>query len=750
MKKYSWILALFTALTMAFVFASCGDDGGGGKKPEKVVREWATVFNMLDASDGLIDHGIQGLTAGTDLSFANNANPIKPLVKAGDMPAHITSFQAVDGEEAGEIALKYVTVATWGPGFDLPDSAFSFFGGDAEYAEGDTIIITGKAEGAAIDLALNKNQGAAQQIIGNQVTAAGDFTIEATLTAEDVTAIKGNEQGVIRFEDRKGATTVTIYNIVIEGYRPVEVKKLDKPVTTLNGTVLSWTAVSSAAGYKVLALATGGTTPEEISLGSSVTSWDIAASALAPTKYTEAAVTYSVTLVALGDGTLTLDSDASNAVSMTKDPPQAPPSIKVTVNGVDQNVDLYAAGPGTAVAKLADPAVGYSITYGTGQYGATYAYFEVDFGTGKTLADYAKLTLKWKGTAGDIGWKNFKVFASDTEFTGSVSENGYAAQSNFAAANTSETAGTFYLNAPSVTGQKAFIAITIWAGATGGTPAVATAYEVYDIAFESYTPQAVTLKEIPGVDAPVAGVAPKTTVTSAQYTGTIVWKDASDATLTGDFATSTVYTATITLAAIPPYTFTGVAQDFFEVAGATVSYTADSNIVTATFPATGATALTSFTITGVGDLTLADLALGDSFTAQLVPGGIELTGGNWDWEQAKISITLPAGKTLADLASVTLNLTGVTGGATSYKTFHLKAGKPIPGGQIDPETLNDIAPVASTGSVANGTAVPLSFAVDQDLVEALGIDSESVFEISIFASMQNVSYTFTNITFVFN
>jgi hypothetical protein len=33
MKKYSWILALFTALTMAFVFASCGDGGGDGPGP---------------------------------------------------------------------------------------------------------------------------------------------------------------------------------------------------------------------------------------------------------------------------------------------------------------------------------------------------------------------------------------------------------------------------------------------------------------------------------------------------------------------------------------------------------------------------------------------------------------------------------------------------------------------------------------------------------------------------------------------
>jgi formylglycine-generating enzyme required for sulfatase activity len=108
----------------------------------------------------------------------------------------------------------------------------------------------------------------------------------------------------------------------------------------------------------------------------------------------------------------------------------------------------------------------------------------------------------------------------------------------------------------------------------------------------------ISLSAIPGVTTPVFGATPITTITDTdQYTGTVVW-NGSPAT----FATSTVYTATITLTAKTGYTLIGVAADFFTVAGATSDTNPmNSGVVTAVFPATGtpATVINIAAIPGV-------------------------------------------------------------------------------------------------------------------------------------------------------
>ena len=96
-------------------------------------------------------------------------------------------------------------------------------------------------------------------------------------------------------------------------------------------------------------------------------------------------------------------------------------------------------------------------------------------------------------------------------------------------------------------------------------------------------PVAVTLSNIMGVTAPVHGAVPVATISSnTQYTGTVSWSPDHPTFIAG-----TSYTATISLTPQPGFTFTGVAEDFFTVAGATnVSNSADSGVVTAIFPAT--------------------------------------------------------------------------------------------------------------------------------------------------------------------
>jgi len=97
------------------------------------------------------------------------------------------------------------------------------------------------------------------------------------------------------------------------------------------------------------------------------------------------------------------------------------------------------------------------------------------------------------------------------------------------------------------------------------------------------SPTTINISAIPGVTVPEVGATPVTTITATtQYTGTVDWAPADD-----PFQKYKVYVATITLTAKAGFILTGVAANFFTVAGATtVTNAADSGVVTAVFPET--------------------------------------------------------------------------------------------------------------------------------------------------------------------
>lgn len=115
--------------------------------------------------------------------------------------------------------------------------------------------------------------------------------------------------------------------------------------------------------------------------------------------------------------------------------------------------------------------------------------------------------------------------------------------------------------------------------AISGSPKTALVYKAFAV---------VSLAAISGVTPPVYGATPVTSITeTAQYTGTVSWSPSHTT-----FAASTIYTATITLTAKSGYTLNGVTANFFTVAGvASDSNSANSGVVTAEFPATGAAAV---------------------------------------------------------------------------------------------------------------------------------------------------------------
>jgi hypothetical protein len=155
-------------------------------------------------------------------------------------------------------------------------------------------------------------------------------------------------------------------------------------------------------------------------------------------------------------------------------------------------------------------------------------------------------------------------------------------------------------------------------------PGVLDNYEItYNTADFTIIPRTIDIAAIPGVTPPTTGVAPVTSITPTdQYTGSVIW-DPPHST----FAAGTVYTATITLTAKDGYTFEGVAENFFTVAGAkSVSNAANGYVVTAVFPQIPTAANhsyetpinTSLTVLAPGVLTGAVGGTGAVLTAKLV------------------------------------------------------------------------------------------------------------------------------------
>jgi len=173
------------------------------------------------------------------------------------------------------------------------------------------------------------------------------------------------------------------------------------------------------------------------------------------------------------------------------------------------------------------------------------------------------------------------TISSNTQYTGTVS---------WSPDHPTFIAGTSYTATISLTPQPGFtftgVAEDFFTVAGATTVSSSADSAVITAIFPQLPLMPITLSNIMSVTAPVAGAVPVTTISSnTQYTGTVSWSPSAS-----QFAADTVYTATISLTPQPGFTFTGVAEDFFTVAGATnVSNSPDSGVITAIFPATAAT-----------------------------------------------------------------------------------------------------------------------------------------------------------------
>ena len=178
-------------------------------------------------------------------------------------------------------------------------------------------------------------------------------------------------------------------------------------------------------------------------------------------------------------------------------------------------------------------------------------------------------------------------------------------------------------------------------------------------------PTAITHNTIAGVTAPVRGATPVSVTTAdAQFTGTVTWSPSD-----GTFGASTSYTATITLTPTTGYTLTGVGANSFSVAGATsVTNSADSGVITATFPATAAaapTTITQHTIAGVtapvrGATPVSVTTADAQFTGTVTWSPSDGTFGASTSYTATITLTPTTGYTLTGVGANSFSVAGAT------------------------------------------------------------------------------------------
>ncbi len=216
---------------------------------------------------------------------------------------------------------------------------------------------------------------------------------------------------------------------------------------------------------------------------------------------------------------------------------------------------------------------------------------------------------------------------------------------------------------------------------------------VYKSITDVVAPAAVTINTpaIAGVTQPVTGATPvKTATETSEYTAAIAWSP-NDATYAG----SKVYTATITITPKTGYTLTGVTQNYFTVAGATATNSADSGVVTAVFPATTPAAVT------IGAGSVVGATAGNTKITGLTPTTKYVVTEGTNYYGVLAGGTLSEAKTVkTEAEALAVGLTGTEIiGLNNTKTYKVEVVAP--------------ANVAITGTAIGGVTAPVTGATPE-------------------------------------
>ena len=242
--------------------------------------------------------------------------------------------------------------------------------------------------------------------------------------------------------------------------------------------------------------------------------------------------------------------------------------------------------------------------------------------------------------------------------------------------------------------------------ATIGSPTLAT-YVV------NVLPATISNAAISGVVAPVHGEVPVSTITSnSQFSGTVTWSGSPST-----FDSATIYTATITLSPTSNYTVNGVGINFFTVDSATsVSNSADSGIISATFPATATLiTITDSSVVGVtapvtGATPVTIITPSSQFTGTVVWSGSPASFPAATIETATITLTPTSGYTLIGVTANYFTIAGTTfvthasNSGVITAVFSATAAAPTP--TPTPTPTSTVTPTPTPVAVASVTPTP--------------------------------------------
>jgi len=381
-----------------------------------------------------------------------------------------------------------------------------------------------------------------------------------------------------------------------------------------------------------------------------------------------------------GADSVAFDAATSKITAVFPAAPAPPPGVIFKIDGVDQEAEVTAVG---GEYELLLDGSGFTYTFGEGQYGSAYAYFQVNFGAGKTIYDYPKVSFTFKGEAGDIAYKSVAVFVSDEELGGDLLEADAIGTRNFPATNTAATPGTVYFIGGSAdTGRTPFVSIMIRAAKVGGNPEATTSYTISDISFDAVTRHTVTLDPDGGSVSPTSITVIEGAIVGALptpiYAGKdcIGWYDASNNLVDSNTVVTAAFNAaTLTAQWINHATIAPIEVDLSSVV-----------MASAGGPAVTASTATSYT-----------------FTTNNYSGLVKFTidlGSN----------------VLANIDRVTFTIQG-SGSDYNYKNVYLIAGAALVNGDSGESSAKAVSSRLDSGSITS--AVERSFVINKSKTATL-------------------------------
>lgn len=231
-----------------------------------------------------------------------------------------------------------------------------------------------------------------------------------------------------------------------------------------------------------------------------------------------------------------------------------------------------------------------------------YKLYVPKYGTGYSGYGWTRLVV------GNVGLTNLTLSSGELSPAFSFNQYTYTATvptgtSSITFTPTDFRGETITVNGTPVVSGQASNVISL----TGDTTTV-TIQATYGTTVETYTvevtkaPAPVNLFTLSGkVTTPTKNGTPSTTaIDTAQYTGTVSWKDPSGSFVGSKFLGGTAYTATLTLTPKQGYTLKGLLANQFTFTNATVTNPAGGDgdlVVSIAFPATAPRTLSSMAIT---------------------------------------------------------------------------------------------------------------------------------------------------------